>query len=187
MSAALTTGQLANLMGVTTKTVIAWIDKLSLPAYRLPGSRERRIPVRDALQFARAHRLDCEALAHHARRQGLIPLSPSVLLASDNPSLVMPLSAARLEVTVAGNPIQCGLVIAHHFFDAAVIDASLGMAHVRDLAALLATEAPDTLLALLANEDAQDPPPGFTLCWQKPVDMQIVASAIWECLKEKSG
>jgi excisionase family DNA binding protein len=47
----LTTGEVAGYCGVTLRTVIRWIDKGHLPAYKLPGRGNNRVRLVDFLNF----------------------------------------------------------------------------------------------------------------------------------------
>lgn len=51
----LTTGQIARLTGVATRTVCKWIDGGALKGYRIPLSSARRVRRGDLLQFLRDH------------------------------------------------------------------------------------------------------------------------------------
>ena len=48
---ALSTGQIAKLVQVAPRTVSKWIDSGLLPGYRLPGSRDRRVPRASLVKF----------------------------------------------------------------------------------------------------------------------------------------
>jgi excisionase family DNA binding protein len=52
---ALTTGEVAGICNVAARTVSKWIDSGRLPGYRIPGSRDHRVHVRDLEAFVAAH------------------------------------------------------------------------------------------------------------------------------------
>lgn len=54
----LTTGQVAELCCVAPRTVTKWIDNGVLKGFRIPMSRDRRVNVRDLLEFMREYELD---------------------------------------------------------------------------------------------------------------------------------
>lgn len=58
----LTTGQIARICKVAPRTVAKWFDTGELHGYRIPGSRDRRVPIKELVQFMRAHGLPLEAL-----------------------------------------------------------------------------------------------------------------------------
>lgn len=51
----LTTGQVAQICNVAPRTVSKWFDSGQLRGYRIPGSKDRRIPVDQLLRFMKAH------------------------------------------------------------------------------------------------------------------------------------
>ena len=58
----LTTGEVAKICHVAPRTVSKWFDAGKLRGYRIPGSRDRRIPVGQLLAFMRAHGIPTDAL-----------------------------------------------------------------------------------------------------------------------------
>ncbi|MCA9320473.1 MAG: helix-turn-helix domain-containing protein [Planctomycetes bacterium] len=52
-----TTGQVAAICKVTIRTVIKWFESGRLPGYRIPGSRDRRIPRRELHRFLIEHEI----------------------------------------------------------------------------------------------------------------------------------
>lgn len=51
----LTTGQVAKICSVAPRTVSKWFDSGRLRGYRIPGSKDRRIPVQQLVRFMRTH------------------------------------------------------------------------------------------------------------------------------------
>jgi excisionase family DNA binding protein len=51
----LTTGQVARLCNVAPRTVSKWFDSGQLRGYRIPGSKDRRIPLQQLIRFMKAH------------------------------------------------------------------------------------------------------------------------------------
>ncbi len=58
----LTTGDVARICNVAPRTVSKWFDTGKLRGYRIPGSRDRRIPVGQLLRFMRAHGMPLDGL-----------------------------------------------------------------------------------------------------------------------------
>jgi excisionase family DNA binding protein len=58
----LTTGEVAKICNVAPRTVSKWFDSGSLKGYRIPGSRDRRIPSAELIKFMRAHGIPLEGL-----------------------------------------------------------------------------------------------------------------------------
>ena len=58
----LTTGQVAQICNVAPRTVTKWFDSGQLKGYRIPGSRDRRIPTCELIRFMKAHEMPIDAL-----------------------------------------------------------------------------------------------------------------------------
>lgn len=58
----LTTGDVAKICNVAPRTVSKWFDSGQLKGYRIPGSKDRRIPLNELLRFMRANNMPTEAL-----------------------------------------------------------------------------------------------------------------------------
>lgn len=58
----LTTGDVAKICNVAPRTVSKWFDTGQLKGYRIPGSKDRRIPLTELLRFMKAHNIPAAAL-----------------------------------------------------------------------------------------------------------------------------
>ncbi|MBN2212180.1 MAG: response regulator [Sedimentisphaerales bacterium] len=58
----LTTGQVAKICNVAPRTVSKWFDTGQLRGYRIPGSKDRRIPTDQLVRFMRAHNMPLNGL-----------------------------------------------------------------------------------------------------------------------------
>ena len=58
----LTTGEVAKICCVAPRTVSKWFDSGQLRGYRIPGSKNRRIPVEQLIRFMRAHGIPLNGL-----------------------------------------------------------------------------------------------------------------------------
>lgn len=58
----LTTGQVAEICNVAPRTVTKWFDSGQLKGYRIPGSRDRRIPTAELIRFMKAHDIPTDAV-----------------------------------------------------------------------------------------------------------------------------
>lgn len=59
----LTTGDVAKICNVAPRTVSKWFDSGQLKGYRIPGSKDRRIPLSELVRFMKAHNMPTEALS----------------------------------------------------------------------------------------------------------------------------
>ena len=57
-----TTGEVAKICNVAARTVSKWFDSGQLQGYRIPGSKDRRIPVANLMQFMKAHGIPLDGL-----------------------------------------------------------------------------------------------------------------------------
>lgn len=59
----LTTGDVAKICNVAPRTVSKWFDSGQLKGYRIPGSKDRRIPLNELVRFMKAHNMPTAALS----------------------------------------------------------------------------------------------------------------------------
>jgi excisionase family DNA binding protein len=58
----LTTGEVAKICNVASRTVSKWFDSGQLRGYRIPGSKDRRIPVASLVRFMKNHGIPLDGL-----------------------------------------------------------------------------------------------------------------------------
>jgi excisionase family DNA binding protein len=58
----LTTGEVAKICNVASRTVSKWFDSGQLEGYRIPGSKDRRIPVANLMTFMKLHNIPMDGL-----------------------------------------------------------------------------------------------------------------------------
>jgi excisionase family DNA binding protein len=58
----LTTGEVAKICNVAPRTVSKWFDAGQLRGYRIPGSKDRRIPLNALIRFMKAHNIPMDGL-----------------------------------------------------------------------------------------------------------------------------
>ena len=64
----LTTGDVARICNVAPRTVSKWFDSGQLKGYRIPGSKDRRIPVNELIRFMKQNDMPTTAIfvsIHH--------------------------------------------------------------------------------------------------------------------------
>jgi len=64
----LTTGEVARICNVAPRTVSKWFDSGQLKGYRIPGSRDRRIPIAALSRFMKQHNMPLDGLGIHKTR-----------------------------------------------------------------------------------------------------------------------
>jgi len=58
----LTTGEVAKICNVAPRTVSKWFDSGALTGYRIPGSKDRRIPLNQLIRFMKHHGMPLNGL-----------------------------------------------------------------------------------------------------------------------------
>ena len=58
----LTTGEVARICNVAPRTVSKWFDSGKLRGYRIPGSKDRRIPLDQLIRFMKAHDMPLDGI-----------------------------------------------------------------------------------------------------------------------------
>jgi len=103
----LTTGDVAKICHVAPRTVSKWFDNGQLRGYRIPGSKDRRIPVSELVRFMKIHNMPTSELAVGNIR---------VLIADSNVKTALSLadilrSKADYEVQIVQSNFETGSVI----------------------------------------------------------------------------
>lgn len=175
----MTTGEVARICGVAARTVTKWFDTGKLRGYRIPGSRDRRIPRGQLIAFMRAHGLPLDGL--DLGRCRILLVTPNDLQA-----VAQAMNATeRYEVATAENAIHGGMLAQRMRPHLVVIDAAdeeAALAFCRCL-----KEAEDlhaTVLALLASEQEHRrlrlTGGGFDGCLISPLTPAALAEAAQE-------
>ena len=74
----LTTGEVAKICNVAPRTVSKWFDSGQLKGYRIPGSKDRRIPVSELYRFMRAHHIPMDGISTGTTRVLIIDTDAEV-------------------------------------------------------------------------------------------------------------
>lgn len=68
----LTTGEVARICKVAPRTVTKWFDSGQLRGYRIPGSKDRRIPITQLIRFMRQNNMPLDGMLHFTKTRILI-------------------------------------------------------------------------------------------------------------------
>src|ERR1700733_9002877 len=136
----LTTGEVAKICNVAPRTVSKWFDSGALHGYRIPGSKDRRIPLNQLIRFMKHHGMPLNGLMTGCTR---------VLIVDDEQDIVEVLEKilegeAKYEVEVAKGGFAAG-VTAEKFRPHVIL---LDM-HLRDI------DAPEVARQVKNNADLQ--------------------------------
>jgi len=102
----LTTGDVAKICNVAPRTVSKWFDSGQLKGYRIPGSKDRRIPVSELLRFMKVHNMPTTSLSAGKMR---------VLIVDSNENASSALAdtlrtKAGYEVEMVGSNFETGVI-----------------------------------------------------------------------------
>ena len=102
----LTTGEVAKICNVAPRTVSKWFDSGALRGYRIPGSKDRRIPINQLIRFMKHHNMPLNGLMTGCTR---------ILIVDDESDVVEVLERiledeAKYEVEVAKGGFESGIV-----------------------------------------------------------------------------
>jgi len=103
----LTTGDVARICHVAPRTVSKWFDNGQLRGYRIPGSKDRRIPLNELIRFMKVHNMPTAELAVGKIR---------VLIADNNAQTASALadvlrSRADYDVQTARSNFETGAIV----------------------------------------------------------------------------
>ena len=117
----LTTGEVARICNVAPRTVSKWFDAGQLRGYRIPGSKDRRIPLDQLVRFMRAHGIPLNGLDNGAWR---------VLVIDNDKALCEAIVKAlgdgdRYEVTAAESAIEAGAAAQEAKPHVVIVDVTL--------------------------------------------------------------
>jgi excisionase family DNA binding protein len=131
----LTTGQVARACNVAPRTVSKWFDTGQLRGYRIPGSRDRRIPIEQLVRFMKAHGIPLN---------GLDPGPGRVLLVdgdAERSGLIRKeLERAGFGVETADSPFEAGMLVERFSPHFVLLDMEDGRLGATDLAAAIRCE-----------------------------------------------
>ena len=102
----LTTGEVAKICNVAPRTVSKWFDSGALRGYRIPGSKDRRIPINQLIRFMKHHGMPLNGLMTGCTR---------ILIVDDEADIVEVLEKiledeAKYEVEVAKGGFAAGVI-----------------------------------------------------------------------------
>lgn len=181
----LTTGQVARICSVAPRTVSKWFDSGALRGYRIPGSKDRRIPLQSLIRFMKAHGIPLNGLETGRTR----------VLVVDDQSDLASLLARRLgedgpyEVRTASTALEAGMLLQSFRPHVVLMDVSLPDLNIQSVFHLIAVNPELVGLRLIAmggsitEGDAQMlSQQGFVGVLRKPFDVRQAIRAIEEAV-----
>lgn len=153
MSEVLTTGEVARACGVHFRTVLRWIERGVLHAYKLPGRGDHRVPIEELRRFMRDNGIP-------DRSQSLV-LARRVLIVDDELAMARAIErvlvGAGYETAIAPSGFEAGAML--HTFKPSVMTLDLRMPGVDGfnvLRFLQNASLPSPLRILIVSADTED-------------------------------
>ena len=181
----LTTGEVARICNVAPRTVSKWFDSGQLRGYRIPGSKDRRIPLSQLMRFMRAHGMPLNGLDGGTTR---------ILIVDDKPEITESLVEAlertgRYEVRVAECGFDAGVMAEQFrphiiFIDIMIEDVNAKRIStlVRDNTELQGTRIVALTSALTEGEGQALMQQGFDAYVCKPFDVKQIIQCVDQAL-----
>ena len=170
----LTTGQVAKICKVAPRTVSKWFDSGQLRGYRIPGSKDRRIPLTHLIKFMREHGIPLNGLEVGAIKIVVVDsdeASCQLLREALNPS-------AGYDVTTVGTAFEAGIAIESHHPAVVIVDVSLPdinpaalIKHIRSTEGLEDTYVVAVSGAITEGQGQEVLQTGFDAVFKKPFDV----------------
>jgi len=181
----LTTGQVARICNVAPRTVSKWFDTGALRGYRIPGSKDRRIPLQSLIRFMKAHGIPLNGIETGQTR----------ILILDEQNALAELLARRLnedgpyEVRVAASAIEAGMLLQSFKPHIALMDISLPDINATTIFRLVSGNSELSGLRMIAmgasisdGEEQTLHQQGFIGVLHKPFDVRQAMVAIEDAL-----
>jgi len=177
----LTTGEVAKICNVAPRTVSKWFDSGQLKGYRIPGSKDRRIPLNQLVKFMKDHGIPLDGLNTGQTR---------VLVVDDERDIVDALrkvlsEQAHYDVRTALNGFEAGMECERFKPHVLLLDIHLGEGDARAVANLVRGSDDLQMTRIIAMSgkltDAQAlqlKPQGFDGFLKKPFQVRQVIQAI---------
>ena len=152
-SKVLTTGQIARICNVAPRTVSKWFDLGQLHGYRIPGSRDRRVPLDQLLRFMKVHNMPLNGLDAGPRRVLLLDGDLEM-----SQVIVGRLNQAGFQAQSAETVFEAGVLVERFRPHVLIVDDSHA-GSIAAVAALLRRDAQlgDIKLVGLAEADSRPP------------------------------
>lgn len=122
----LTTGEVAKICNVAPRTVSKWFDSGQLKGYRIPGSKDRRIPASELYRFMKEHQIPMDGVTSGSTRVLVVDADSEVVDVLAN----VLTEQTSYEVNTATNALAAGIEIERFRPHVVVIDV-----HVSDIEA----------------------------------------------------
>jgi len=197
---ALTTGEIAKYCSVNFRTVIRWIEKGYLSAYKLPGRGDNRVTVEEFLRFLESNNMPVpesllsETTVANTKAEELVDASRKVLVVEDEANMAKAIQRALIRsgyvVELAASGVEAGIKLANFQPDLVTLDLNMpGMSGLEVLQYMNSNEAYSAVKVLLVSaagkaELIRGMSSGADAVLEKPFQNEELLSAVNELLSE---
>jgi len=176
----LTTGDVARICKVAPRTVTKWFDTGQLLGYRIPGSKDRRIPLDGLVRFMRQNNVPLDGLSQHAQTRVLI-MDPEHEIAETLRDLLC--QQTSYVVQVARNGFEAGLLAQLNKPHVILLDVNLSGVVGRDLCSSVRLNPNLQMtkviaMSIQAAEAGVPPWEGFDGFLRKPFNLREAIQAV---------
>ncbi len=131
----LTTGEVARICNVAPRTVSKWFDSGQLRGYRIPGSKDRRIPLDQLVRFMRAHNIPLNGL--ESGRLRLLVMDGDISFGENLREVLQ--RDGGFEVALATGALEAGAAAAGFKPHAVIVDVASSVVTARDVVRFVRT------------------------------------------------
>ena len=177
----LTTGDVARICNVAPRTVSKWFDTGQLRGYRIPGSKDRRIPLDQLVSFMRIHGMPLDGI-ENSRMRILILDGDDAFAASLKTVL---LHTDGFEVATASNALEAGAAAAELKPQVMLVDVDMGDLTPKAMCRFARSLPADTKPCLIGTAQRMDEgrgqgllQDGFQAFLAKPFDVRSLMRLI---------
>ncbi len=173
-----TTGHVAKICKVAPRTVVKWFDSGRLRGYRVPGSKDRRIPREHLIRFLKEHGMPLGELEDEA-------MGKILLIGVEGPmkAQMLELMPEDYKIETANSGFEAGIQAESLHPDCVIVDFGMGRTEAMLVAQNLRKNQDYTdavLVALLSDDDTAS---GFDRSlfnetFRKPFDAALLAERI---------
>ncbi|CAN5776497.1 response regulator [soil metagenome] len=181
----LTTGEVAKICNVAPRTVSKWFDSGQIKGYKIPGSKDRRIPKVQLIRFMQLHGIPLDGIATGTTRVLIVDDEREV---TDALHKVMT-EQAKYEARVAGSTFAAGLECERFKPHVILLDIHLGDNNCAELVKMVRSDDELTMTKIVAmsgklsdSQLAALKGNGFEVALRKPFQVRQIIQAVEQCM-----
>ncbi len=186
MKAVFTTGQVAKICKVSTKTIARRFDSGQLKGFRIPGSQYRIIPRECLINFLKEQRMPLGDLRDETKNKVLIVAQDQILI--ENLKREILLLDRSFKISVAASGFHAGLQIESFQPNCIIVDFSIGHTETLQICNSLRCNAKfaDVIIIALLPDDGSSASfdrSSINKTFRKPFDTALLAERLCTLIK----